>query len=123
MEKEVRRLLQTFFNEATEPLGDTCWCPSVDVHRGRDLWLVKFDLAGVRAEDLQLEIEGRQLRVSGIRRDLSILDDQQVYSMEIAYNRFRRSVDLPFDLTQAEIRNEYRDGMLLVLIKPRSSRR
>jgi HSP20 family protein len=122
MEKQVLRLLQTFFSEATEPYGDTCWRPLVDVHRGRDAWLVKFDLAGVRAEDIQLEVQGRQLRVSGLRRDLSLLDDQQVYSMEISYNRFQRSVELPLDLTQAEIRNEYRDGMLLVLIKPRRSR-
>jgi HSP20 family protein len=122
MDKEVRRLLQTFFSASTEPLGDSCWCPSADVHRGQESWLVKFDLAGVRPEDIRLEAEGRQLRVSGVRRDLSILDNQQVYSMEISYNRFRRSVDLPFDLTQAEIRTEYRDGMLMVLISPRSSR-
>jgi HSP20 family protein len=121
MEKEMRRLLQTFFSSATEPLGDTCWCPSADVHRGQDVWLVKFDLAGVRAEDIELSVQGRQLRVGGVRRDVSLLDNQQVYSMEIAYNRFRRSVELPFDLTDAEIRSEYRDGMLLVLIKPRSS--
>lgn len=120
MEKETRRLLHTFFSSATEPLGDICWCPSADVHRGRDAWLVKFDLAGVRAEDIELSVQGRQLSVRGVRRDFSILDNQQVYSMEISYNRFQRSVELPFDLTEAEIRNEYRDGLLLVLIKPRS---
>ena len=122
MEKDVRRLMQTFFNAATEPHGDTCWCPSVDVHRGRDAWLVKFDLAGVRAEDIQLQVQGGQLCVSGVRRDLSLLDDQQVYSMEISYNRFFRRVSLPVDLTQAEIRNEYRDGMLMVLIMLRGPR-
>ena len=41
--------------------------------------------------------------------------------MEISYNRFRRSIELPIDLTQADIRSEYRDGMLLVLIKPGSA--
>jgi HSP20 family protein len=122
MEREVRRLMQTFFNAAIEPYEDSCWCPSVDVHRGKDAWLVKFDLAGVRAEDIQLEARGRQLRVSGVRRDCSLLESQQVYSMEISYNRFQRSVELPLDLTHAEICNEYRDGMLIVLIKPRSAR-
>ena len=123
MEREVRRLLHTFFNAATQPYGESCWCPSADIHRGRDAWLVKFDLAGVRGEDIQLEVQGRHLRVSGVRRDLSLLDNQQVYSMEISYNRFQRSVELPLDLTQADIRSEYRDGMLLVLITPRKARR
>ena len=118
MEKEVRRLLQTFFNEATEPYGDTCWCPSADVYRGQNVWLVKFDLAGVRSDDLQLRVDGSRLTVAGIRRDYSILEHQQAYSMEISYNRFERAVELPCDLSQATIRTEFRDGMLLVLIEP-----
>jgi HSP20 family molecular chaperone IbpA len=57
--------------------------------------------------------------VQGIRRDLSVLDDQQAYSMEISYNSFQRSIDLPIDIDMedAEVRSEYRDGMFLVLIK------
>lgn len=121
MENEVTKFLQTFFNTSTEPYGDSCWSPSADIYRGREGWLVKFDLAGVRADEIQLCVEGRRLSVSGIRRDLSILDHQQAYSMEISYNRFQRSVELPLDLTQARIQHECRDGMLLVLITPRSS--
>ena len=64
-------------------------------------------------------MDSRKLRVSGVRRDLSILDNQTAYSMEISYNRFERTVELPFDLAEAELRNEYRDGMLMVLIIPR----
>ena len=80
---------------------------------------MKFDLAGVRADDIQLTISARRLTVEGLRRDHCILDDQQAYSMEISYNRFRRSVELPFDLSECELRSEYRDGMYLVLITPR----
>ncbi len=120
MDREVRRFLQTFFNSETEPYGDSCWCPSADIYRGHNRWLVKFDLAGVQSEDLQLRVDRQCLIVSGVRRDLSILEQQQAYSMEISYNRFQRVVELPIDLAQAEIRHEYRDGMLLVLITPRS---
>lgn len=48
MKRDVRRLLQTFFNEAIEPYGAACWCPSADIYRGQERWLVKFDLAGVQ---------------------------------------------------------------------------
>lgn len=120
MEKDVRRLLQTFFSTAPEPYGDSCWCPSADVYRGRDGWLVKFDLAGVSHDDLEVAVQGRKLIVRGERRDHSILEHQQAYSMEISYNRFERSIELPCDLTKASIRSEYQDGMLLVLVKPES---
>lgn len=121
MENHVRKILQTFFDSVTEPYGDACWCPPADIYRGKQAWLVKFDLAGVRPDDLSLHVDGCRLVVSGVRRDCSLLEDQQAYSMEISYNRFQRSLELPCDLTHAEIRTDYRDGMLSVLITPRST--
>ena len=120
MDREFGKLVQSFF-DASEGFGQACWVPRVDVYQGRNGWLVKVDLAGVRAEDVELRVQDRQLVVEGIRRDLSYLEGQRAYSMEISYSRFQRSVDLPVDLSQAEIRSEYRDGMLLILITPLSS--
>lgn len=122
MDKQTRRLLTSFFQGESEPFGESCWCPSADVYRGRDAWLVKVDLAGVRGEDLKLRAEKHQLHLSGVRRDLSLLENQTAYSMEISYNRFQRTIELPIDLSQADIRSEYRDGMLLVLITPQESK-
>jgi HSP20 family molecular chaperone IbpA len=36
--------------------------------------------------------------------------------MEISYNRFRKSIELPVKLEEAEIRLDYKDGMLLIRI-------
>ena len=121
MEKDVRRMMQSFFDAVTETYGNTCWCPSADIYRGRNGWLIKFDLAGVRAEDIRLRGEGRRIIVEGVRRDYSVLEDQRAYSMEISYNRFRRALELPCDVSECDIRSEYRDGMFLVLISPRSA--
>jgi HSP20 family molecular chaperone IbpA len=62
------------------------------------------------------------VEVQGVRRDRPIVDGQRVYSLEIAYHRFQRRVELPFDLRTADVRSEYRDGMLLVRIVPRRTR-
>jgi HSP20 family protein len=118
MENDLRRMMQAFFDVTAKPYEQACWRPAVDVYRGRNGWLVKLDLAGVRPEDIELRIAGRRLIVQGVRRDLSVLEEQLAYSMEISYNRFQRSVELPIDIGQAEVRSEYRDGMLLVLITP-----
>ena len=110
---ERRRMTRSLFRAATRSYGDPCWCPAADIYRGNRGWLIKFDLAGVRPQDIHLHFEGRRLMVHGERRDLSVVEGQQAYSMEIAYNRFQRSVELPCDLKDVEIRSEYRDGMLL----------
>ena len=110
----MRRIWEAFLTAT--PDCRSHWVPSVDVYRGRHRWLVKLDLAGVRPEDVHIEARGRTLLVRGVRRDLSVLEHEQSYSMEIAYNRFARSVELPFDLDRTRIRTEYQHGMVLVNI-------
>lgn len=121
MERDTRRWLDQFFNAEAEMFGESCWCPCADVYRGRDGWLVKFDLAGVRPEDVNVRVESNRLWITGVRRDFSVLDDQQAYSMEISYNRFQRSVELPISLENASLHTEHADGMLLVLIRDEGS--
>jgi HSP20 family protein len=95
------------------------WRPSIDVYRRDDGWLIKCELAGVRREDVRITATGRRLSISGVRRDWSIVEGHRVYSMEICYNRFQRLVELPCDVELAELRVQFRDGMLLVAVVPR----
>ncbi len=95
---------------------ETCWHPSVDVYRTRSGWLLKFDLAGVRMEDVSVEVRGCRVTVSGVRRDWLIEEDASYYSMEIAYSRFERAVELPCHFQNPHVRLEGRDGLLIVRI-------
>jgi HSP20 family protein len=90
------------------------WQPSADVYRTRDGWLLKFDLAGVRSEDVVVAVSGRRVSVSGVRRDLMVEEGCSYYSMEISYNRFERSIEMPVDLENAQVVLEARNGLLLV---------
>jgi HSP20 family protein len=90
------------------------WEPSADIYRTRDGWLLKFDLAGVRPEDVAVSVRGRRVSVSGVRRDLAVEEGCSYYSMEISYNRFERSIEMPVDLESARITLEARNGLLLV---------
>jgi len=98
-----------FFAELPAP-----WQPSVDIYRTRSGWLLKFDLAGVRAEDVSVTVRGRQVSVSGIRRDSPAEEGCSYYSMEISYNRFERTIEMPCDLGDAQVSLQVRDGLLLV---------
>jgi HSP20 family protein len=90
------------------------WQPSADVYRTRDGWLVKFDLAGVRAGDVAVTIGGRRLTINGFRRDLFVEEGVSHYSMEISYNRFERSLLMPANLENSRVTIASREGLLLV---------
>jgi HSP20 family protein len=90
------------------------WRPFADIYRTRSGWLIKYDLAGVKMEDVEVAIKGSEITVSGFRRDWKLEEGSTHYSMEISYNRFERTIDLPCVLDGAEVAIEGREGILLV---------
>jgi len=94
----------------------TCWQPAVDIYRARSGWLLKFDLAGVRLDDVEVLIEGCRVTVRGVRRDWLLEEGYWHYSMEIAYNRFERTIQLPCELAHAQAHLDYRHGILTVRV-------
>ena len=96
--------------------GPALWEPSADIYRTRDGWLLKFDLAGVQLRDVTVSVRGRRVSVSGFRRDSSVEEGCSYYSMEISYNRFERSIEMPSDLENARVTLEAQDGLLLVRV-------
>jgi HSP20 family protein len=119
MSRDLIRLMNTLFLPAVGACREGTWCPAVDVYRTRRGWLVKVELAGVRAEDIDLSALGNRLTVRGVRRD-HVTEPCDYYRMEIAYSNFERSVELPADLQRAAITTDFRDGMLRVHIHDRT---
>ena len=93
------------------------WKPAMDVYRTETGWLLKFELAGVRLDDVRLEVSDRTVRLTGTRRDLICGKCREHLAMEIAYSDFERIVELPCNLTHARIGTQISEGMLLVQIE------
>lgn len=104
-------------SDRAQEAGAQAWRPPVDIYRRGNEWLLKFDLAGVRPEDVQIGIGGARITVTGVRRDWIVEQGYSYHSMEISYNRFARTIELPGDLTNAQYRLESRDGLLLVYVE------
>jgi HSP20 family protein len=97
--------------------GDDTWHPSVDIYRTRSGWLLKFDLAGVRPEDIGIQVQGCRITVSGTRRDWVLEEGWSYYSMEISYNRFERTIQLPCELASPRTRVDYQYGILIIRVE------
>jgi HSP20 family protein len=110
--------LLRFLHSLAPAAGDAYWQPPADIYRTPKGWLVKFDLAGVRPEDVELLASGSHLIVRGLRRDWCVEESCRCYHMEISYSHFERSLALPCNLDGARISAEHRHGMLLVRIYP-----
>ncbi len=117
MSRDLIHLMHRLFLPAAQHVEHGSWQPLVDVYRTPDGWLVKYDLAGVRPEDVALTLDGRTLTVRGSRRDCTVQESCSHYQMEIAYSHFERSIQLPEDIAPMQMTTEFRDGMLHVRLK------
>jgi HSP20 family protein len=105
-----------FFFPSCRSEEEVSWRPPVDVYRIRQGWLLKFDLAGVPMEDISVRVEGCRVTVAGVRRDWVAEEGAAYYSMEIAYSRFERTIELPCSFANPRVELESRNGILMIRI-------
>jgi HSP20 family protein len=89
--------------------------PAVDVFYEGDppRAVVHAELAGVDPDEVTLEIEGRELVLSGHRRPAEA--EGRVYQqLEIDFGPFRRRIALGADVVAGEATASYRDGILRI---------
>jgi HSP20 family protein len=127
MRREMDELFGDVFDRGLRPRRREGFSPAVDVYYLADppRAVVKADLAGISPADLELEIKGRELVLSGTRRPDEA--DGRVYQqVEIEHGAFRRSVSLGVEVDPDAARAVYQDGLLTVelpvLPRPRETR-
>ena len=92
------------------------WIPTADVFAKGDDLVLRYELAGVREEDIEITLTGGVLTVSGDRK--SDLNEEQVqfYTRERSYGHFRRSMNLPEGVDGSKINATFDDGMLELIV-------
>ena len=90
------------------------WNPAADVYRSEDGWIVKVDLAGICADELELELDQASLRIRGCRRDTFYREGLTYQQMEITYSRFEKTIQFPCSIEKASLKHDYRDGLLII---------
>ncbi len=131
MEREMQQITdEAFRGFYALPVGGASrfWQPSVDIHETDDGILVKMELAGTKADDLQVSLspDDRVLSISGARAESRGDREGRVgcHQLEIYFGPFERSVLLPsgISLDRDQISASYRDGFLIVTL-PKKARR
>jgi HSP20 family protein len=101
--------------------------PRVDVLFAKDppRAIVQAELAGIDLSDLELQVEGRVLTLSGLRRP-PVAEGAVYQQLEIEHGRFLRRVDLGVEVDPDAAAASYHDGLLRVelpLARPESRTR
>ncbi len=115
MRREMDELFGDVFVSAGMASRRTGFSPAVDVFYADDppRAIVHAELAGIDSGDLGLEIQGRELTLTGNRREAD--GEGRVYQqLEIEHGPFRRTIALGADVEPDQARATYHDGILRV---------
>jgi HSP20 family protein len=100
--------------------AEAYWAPNTDVYVTDGGLVIKVELAGMRKEDLHVEMEGNILKITGQRPDGCRAPKCKFLVMEINYGGFQTVLELPdgYDLSKAKA--AYQNGFLRIDVPVRS---
>jgi HSP20 family protein len=115
MRREVDELFGDVFERTGLARRRSGFSPAVDVAFTSDppMAIVTAELAGVAIDDLDLEIEGRRLILSG-RREPTAIEGDVYQQIEIERGPFRRVIELGTEVIAERAKARYEDGLLRV---------
>jgi len=113
----VNRLFQESMGRAVgrrEPAAAARgWAPLVDIYEDTDGIVLKVDVAGVKREDIEIEVTGDVLTISGERK-MDEQEGREYLRMERPCGLFRRSFNIGAPISQSDIKASLKDGVLEV---------
>ena len=95
------------------------WRPQIDIFETGNQIIILAEIAGIRREEIQLEIGSRTVKISGIREGSSRGEDASYRPAEIPYGYFERNLTLPVLVDTDTAGGVYRDGPLGIKLTKR----
>jgi HSP20 family protein len=120
-ERGRRHPLVELFGEFPDRLRGDRWQPSADVFETAGEIVVRFEVAGVRSENLHVNVVGSVLRVRGVRHAPSSGVIDRLQQMELSFGPFEREIAIQGCFDADGVRARLEDGFLEVRIPKRSS--
>lgn len=94
--------------------------PLLNVFRQEDDFVVVAELPGIRREDVDIQIQGNKVRISG-KKDIQFPEGASLHRREREVGSFDRTVTIPVEVDVDRVQAEYKNGVLALLL-PRAER-
>jgi HSP20 family protein len=99
------------------------WNPLVDLYETEDSFILEADLPGVKAEDVKVEVLNGDLVLQGGRTLEQQESHGKFHTMERSSGYFVRQIKLPGSVNKEDIKAEFKDGVLRVILPKATSRK
>ena len=120
---QLRESVNRMFDEALSrsstrgtPTGPGVWRPAVDLFEEAGHYVVRTDLPGVLAADVDIKVEGDMLMICGERRLDGDTHRETYLRVERPAGRFSAEIALPNSIDLQRIHANHRNGVLEIVL-------
>ena len=90
--------------------------PALDVAEKDNSFEIRMDIPGVESKDLDVEVHGNTVTISGSRKEEKEEKGKSFHRIERCSGSFSRTVTLPCGVSEKEVAAEYTNGVLSVIL-------
>jgi len=128
LQRDMNRIFDRFFDDFRPSVFDAgalSSFPKVDIKETKKEIQVTAELPGMEANDIDISISDDVLTLRGEKSQESKSEGEDYYHMERAYGLFHRSVALPNEVESDNVKAEFKNGVLKLLMpkKPAAQRK
>ena len=90
--------------------------PTCEISEQEKTYQLKFDLPGVKKENIKVDVDGNLLTVTAERREEKKQESKKKYLSEINYGSYVRSFTLPESVNEKTVDAKFADGVLTITV-------
>lgn len=113
---EMEDLINSFFGGWETPFFQRSRCLAIDIADNEEAVVVKAEVPGCKADDIEISVHGNTLTISGEKKLEEQRKEKGYYHLERSCGSFRRDLDLPADVDPEKVEAVCKDGVLSITL-------
>lgn len=112
--ESLRRQMDRMFDELAgfERKSDTDWTPAIEIQDREDSILLRAEIPGVEAKDIDIQVAREAVAIAGEHRYEKKTEEKGFFRSELRYGSFQRTIPLPVAVENTQVQAEFKDGIL-----------
>ncbi len=116
MARQMDLLTKTMFGRPEMRFFPSKVFPAINITEDKEKYYVRAELPGIKADELQVEVTGKNLSISGERKIQSEGENAKYHRKEREDGRFSRVIDLPGEVDADSVDAKLINGLLTIAI-------
>ncbi|MEY5031536.1 MAG: hypothetical protein RL354_567, partial [Planctomycetota bacterium] len=99
------------------------WLPPVDVSESDDEVMVRAEVPGMNARDIEITIAGSTLNITGRKQEREECEQEDFYRCERRFGAFRRVIELPESIDADRVTADTENGVITIRVAKKPGQR